>query len=165
MNGNKKGYTLIELIVVIAIIGLMVSISIPRFSDSLLSDTLKSSVRKITGIIQALRNDAIRDHKVYHLCFDLESNQYWIDTLPEKDDKKTYPIKKHLLPKGVYILDILFPDEEKGMTGEVIIRFNQKGYVQPALIHIASEDHREFTLVISPFLGNVRIIKGHEEFF
>jgi hypothetical protein len=45
------------------------------------------------------------------------------------------------------------------MRGEVGIHFDKKGYVQPSEIHLGSDDGREFTLVLSPFLREVEIIE------
>ena len=65
------------------------------------------------------------------------------------------------LAKGVRILDIRFKGEGKKMDGETGIRVNRKGYVQPSVIHLGSDDGREFTLVLSPFLGRVNILENY----
>ncbi len=62
------------------------------------------------------------------------------------------------------ILDIWLKGKGKKVAGEAAIRFNKKGYVQQSVIHLASEDGRQFTLVLSPFLGRVRILERYVEF-
>ncbi|MBW1806517.1 MAG: type II secretion system protein [Deltaproteobacteria bacterium] len=45
MLNSREGYTLIELIVVIVLIGLIMTLSLPRFQYSMLTDDLKGSTR------------------------------------------------------------------------------------------------------------------------
>ncbi|MBW1764013.1 MAG: prepilin-type N-terminal cleavage/methylation domain-containing protein [Deltaproteobacteria bacterium] len=165
MLRESKGYTLIELILVIILIGLMLTISIPRFRDTVLTDNLKSSTRRIVGMIKTLREDAMREQKAYTLQFDLDGNSYWIDSpsMTEEELEKAKN-KATTLPSGISILDIQFKEEGKKMVGNTGIRFNKKGYIQPSAIHLGSEDGREFTLVLSPFLGRVEIINNHVDF-
>ncbi|HDZ90866.1 MAG TPA: prepilin-type N-terminal cleavage/methylation domain-containing protein, partial [Deltaproteobacteria bacterium] len=61
MFRDKRGYTLIELIVVVLLIGLVLTLTAPRLRDSLLSDDLKSAARRLIGITNDLRNEAIRE--------------------------------------------------------------------------------------------------------
>jgi hypothetical protein len=49
----------------------------------------------------------------------------------------------------------------KQIDGEVAIRFSKKGYVDYTAIHLGAEDGREFTIVLSPFLGT---IKSYEKY-
>jgi len=74
---RNAGFTLIELIVVIALMGLMLFFSLPKFQNNpFLNDTKKSS-RWLIRKVQTLRESALRDQKRYTLHFDLDSGRVW----------------------------------------------------------------------------------------
>jgi prepilin-type N-terminal cleavage/methylation domain-containing protein len=165
MFQDTKGYTLIELTVVIILIGLLMTLVVPRFQYSLLTDDLKAATRRMVGTIREVRNDAIREQKTHYLHFDLESNRFWVDTLSMTEEERTMARgNATALPQTVRIQDVWIRGEGKKMTGEALIRFNKKGYLQQSLIHVGSVDGRQFTLVLRPFLGKVKVLEDYVEF-
>jgi general secretion pathway protein H len=152
---NNKGYTLIELSVVVFLIGLMLFIAAPRVRDAFLDDSLKSAARKITGAAKELRNDAVREQVDYVLHLDLSGNSFWTcsaDMTPEKREERRK--EAYRLRGGVKIADVYRIGHEKKSDGEATVRFFKRGYAQPYVIHLAKDD-RNYTLVINPFLSAV----------
>ena len=165
LSRDKKGYTFIELTVVVLLIGLMMAVTLPRFRYAVLTDNLKTATRRLVGTIKTLRNEAVREQKGFVLHFDLESNRFWHESSAMTEEERLISHEKaSSLPGGVRILDIWLKDKGKKVAGETAIRFNKKGYVQQSAIHLASEDGRQFTLVLSPFLGRVQILEKYVEF-
>jgi general secretion pathway protein H len=164
-NSKEGGYTFIELTVVIMLIGLTLALTLPRFRYSLLTDDLRSTVRHMVGTIRSLKNEAVREHKIYMLHFDLELNRFWIEsaeaTLEEQSEAHD---KAFQLPGGVRILDVWRKGTGKEVAGETAIRFTEKGYIEPSAIHIGAEDGRQFTLIVSPFLGSVKVLEKYVDF-
>ena len=104
---QEKGYTLIELAVVVVLIGLMLAISIPRIQYSLLTDNLKSTTRRIIGLVKGLRDEAIREQKVCLLCFDIESNELWVESdAPSEEERELARERAFRLPPDIRILDV-----------------------------------------------------------
>jgi prepilin-type N-terminal cleavage/methylation domain-containing protein len=162
---ETKGFTLIELTVVVVLIGLIMTLTIPRFRTGILTDDLKATTRKMVGMIRGLRDEAIREQNVYFLHFDLESNRFWIDSTGMSEEERARAAEKApTLPRGVRVLDIWLSSKGKKMMGQAAIRFSKKGYVQPSAIHLGAEDGREFTLVLNPFLGRVKVYDRYIEF-
>jgi len=158
LNQEIKGYTFIELTVVICLIGLILVLTVPKFRYAILTDDLRTTVRQMVGTIRSLRNEAIREHKRYLLHFDLESNRFWIESAGMPDEKQAEAYKKaSQLPQGVRILDIWRRGKGKKVAGETAICFNKKGYIEQTAIHLGAEDGRQFTLILSPFLGTIKI--------
>ncbi len=162
---SVKGFTLIELMVILIFIGIVLTLTIPRVQTGIVTDDLKSSTRKMIGLIRGLKDEAVREHKTCFLHFDLESDRYWIDSTVMSEEERARAAENAFpLPKGVHVLDVWFRDKGKQMVGRTAIRFSKKGYIQPSVIHLGSEDDRVFTLVLSPFLGKVEIHEKYIEF-
>ena len=154
---HNKGYTLIELTLVVFLVGVMLAISIPNFRHSLLTDGLKSVTRKIIGLVKGVRNEAIREQKTYLFNIDLELNRLWIESADmNEEEKELAKAKAFELPQDVSIMDVWRKGKGKKMDGEIAIPFNKKGYTEQTLLHLGAEDGREFTLSLSPFLGSIK---------
>ena len=140
-------------------------LSVPRLRYAMLTDDLRGTVRRMVGTVRTLRNEAIREQKVYALHFDLESNRLWADSADMTDEERIEAHQKAFqLPKGVRVLDVWRRGKGKEVAGEAVIRFTKKGYMEQSVIHLGAEDGRRFTLIFSPFLGRVKVLEEYIEF-
>ena len=56
---HSKGFTLIELIVVLVLLGIMFGFTVPKFQQAILSDSLDSTSLRLIGLVQDLRERAM----------------------------------------------------------------------------------------------------------
>ena len=161
---NDRGYTLIELSVVVLLIGMMLFFAVPRVRDNLLNDDLKAATRKIIGAATELRQDAVREQVDYLLRLDLAEPGFWTYRADMTAEKQA-EIRKQAVrfPEGIRIVDVRQPPEARKTEGEVVIRFFRKGYVSPTVIHLVKDD-RTFTLVFNPFLQAVSVYEKSVDF-
>ena len=79
VRGNKKGFTLAELLVVVAIVGILVAISIPVFTAQLSKATNQANLRaaKAAAIAAYLTDEDVtladKDGKIVYYEYDLDS--------------------------------------------------------------------------------------------
>ena len=107
MPRDKKGYTFIEITVVVLLIGLMMALTLPRFRYAVLTDNLKTATRRLVGMIKTIRNEAVREQQGFVLYFDLESNRFWPESSEMTEEERFISHEKaSSLPSGVRILDI-----------------------------------------------------------
>ena len=163
-TSNNRGFTLIELTVVVFLISLMLLIAVPRVRDTILSDDLKKTVTRLMNMTYDLRHESVRNHVDYILHFDLSTGticSYSVDMTPEAVSE----VKKRAwrLPDDVRIADIYYFDRQKISEGEVTIRFFKKGYIQPAVLHL-SWGERTFTLIFHPFLTTIETKDSYIEY-
>lgn len=164
IRSAEKGFTLIELGVVVFLIGLMLLIAVPRVRDTMLGGGLETVANHLTSKARELRSDAVRNQVDHVLHLDLDNNLIWTysaDMTPEaRNNMKKLAFK---LPGEVKILDIYFSEEKKITDGDTTIRFSRKNYTQPAVVHLAEKDRR-LTLVFEPFLNSVKTYDTYVDF-
>ena len=161
---QERGFSLIELTVVIVIIGLTMAITMPRFRSGLLSDHLKASTRRVAILITSLSKKAVREHKDYLLYFDFAENRYWTENSGLTEEGRLIAREQAVnLPENVRLLDIMKKGDEIRTTGEVSLMITKKGYLQPATIHLGSDQGRVFTIYLKTFAGKAEILDGYVE--
>ena len=78
---NETGFTLIEIILVLAIIGAVAGVVIPNLTMSIDSKT-STSIRNVTAQIRAAYDDAIFSGRLTRMIFDLKTGEYWVEQAP-----------------------------------------------------------------------------------
>ena len=75
---QQKGFTLIELIVVMGIMGILATIAVPTFQNYIRNQNLKTAARGITSDFFATREKALSENMTYCIHFDQANNGYCI---------------------------------------------------------------------------------------
>ena len=161
---RNSGFTLIELIVVVALLGLMLFFSLPRLQNNpFLNDTKKSS-RWLIGKIQTLKESAIRDQKGYTLHFDLDSGRVWeTHESMSPEDLENAALNSYALPDNIRIIDIEHPTKGKILYGQAKITFYKAGHTDKAIVHMQDGD-TDLSFLIEPFLSDVQFFEKYAGF-
>lgn len=136
--GNKKGFTLLELLVVLFIIGITVSVvavSVGRFHDKTL---FTEEARRIYLTTKHARETAILERREVAFRLNEETNTYWLDYAVSK------PSENHVVPKKFVI------------TGADIF-FSPKGNSSGGLIEIKNEKGQKYAIEVNQVLGTSSI--------
>ena len=78
MIEDKRGFTLLELMVVVAMIAIVATIAFPRLDPFLPKRRLKSAARLLSGTITMAYGESIAKNKIYRLYMDPSTDTYWI---------------------------------------------------------------------------------------
>jgi general secretion pathway protein H len=153
---NQKGFTLIELVVVIFLMGIFFLVAIPKFKD-ITEVNIKSASRRLTGTIRYLYNEAVFKKRIYKLVFDIDTGEYWVEAVEGNEfvaPSDSFLLRERL-PVGVSFKDITtersLGKTEKGR--EEFILFMPTGFVEPAVIHLEAENGIAYTLATKPYTG------------
>ncbi|MBC7385220.1 MAG: prepilin-type N-terminal cleavage/methylation domain-containing protein [Cryobacterium sp.] len=79
---NASGFSLIELLVVVALMGLIGTMAIPSISN-VFKISLGSTARDLATTVRYSYNAAMMTKKVHRLVFDLKENRYWVEVGPQ----------------------------------------------------------------------------------
>lgn len=161
---NCRAFTLVELIVVMALIGLTVSFAVPQIASFLYADQLKVSVRKLVGLIHRSSQLAQQQQVPYLLTYKRQERVFIVGpetTAAKIKDEIEKKENRMQLAEAVAVRDLWSWYGGPRSSEEVVIRFNKNGYVEPTVIHLRKDDGQEISVVLSPFLGKVRIVDGY----
>ena len=125
---NNKGFTIVELVVVLAILSIIMAISIPNFSAWLPRNRIKTSVRHIYNDMNLARSRAVKDNTVAVMIFNIPNDTYTIFLDTSKNwalDAGETIISTGGLEDDVDIYLTTFPSNTYG--------FNNRGMSQPPL--------------------------------
>ena len=154
-KNRVNGFTLVELLVVMLIVGLFSALISIRIEGSLSGGDLRLATRVIMGEINKLRGKAACTHKEHVLGLNVDENYlYSIQSIPQEGELSE-KIKK--LPSGVNLEDVVIFSEGKIQEGEAKIRFFANGCIDRSLIHLTNEKDEKYTLQINPITGQITV--------
>jgi prepilin-type N-terminal cleavage/methylation domain-containing protein len=162
---TESAFTLLELLVVCALISILLAIAVPTLRNSLLTDPLKTASRQIIGLVKEVREQAIREQAAYVIHFDFTENSIRVEKESEQglvDPEKVKEDTLHL-PEPVRFLDVWTTSEGKLDTGQPTLWVSKQGYMDQAIVHLGTDGDAVISLLFSPFLGTVRVTDGYME--
>ena len=156
-----NGFTLIELIVVMALIATMTAFAIPKIRSSLFTNQLRATARQFIGLVSETGQQARSQRQPVLLRFDRKEHSF--TTAPEskivKDATKNFSSIR--VGDSVHVVDITSAHGGKKDLGTLAIRFSKRGYVDKTVVHFRDDDGEELSIILSPFLGVTRIFEGY----
>ncbi len=159
---KNNGFTLLELIVVCALIGIMLVVSVPALRNTFVNDRLKSTSRKTIGLINNVRELAMREQQGYIVHFDRARESIWFEQNGETDKTKEIDDKKNLaFPVGVRISEIWTRAQGVFSHDVDTIWVSRKGYMDQLILHLSDDEDNVISLHFSPFL---EIVKVYDEY-
>lgn len=151
---KEKGFSLIELVIVLVIVGLSISLVTPSLSRFSQAVELKAATKKISGILRYYRSEAIQQGKVHQVLFDPNMREVRIQALElteEKVLKNKYPIPAGVQIKEVNIPAPQYPDDFP------VIEFYPNGGSNGGSILLDSQDRKGFRIRVHFLTGMVVI--------
>ncbi len=151
-DNDSSGFTLLELIVVAAIIGILLSLAAPPLS-TVLSDPLKQGTRKIVYFLQNARSTAAAEQSFCTISYNRDNRQLSSRLVPNKitaaKDSRVL-LQTLSLPESVKIdeIEVLHPVT----TDEFTIWIGPQGHTQPFAIHLSDADNSLISIHVEPIL-------------
>jgi len=163
---RADGFTLLEVVLVLLVIGVVLAVAFPRFRNIGGGD-VKLEARTLVGRIQGLYGEAAFTRRPHRLVLDLDEERYEAEVLdPESnsygpvDPTFMPPVQ---LPSGVDLKDVTTARAGKRSEGKAEIRFDPMGEAEYATIHLEAKGGDTLTLEINPLTGKVAVKEGYLE--
>ncbi len=71
-QGNEKGFTMIELLIVLVILGILAGLAVPSLSHLFSKDKLRASTTTVTSSLYVARMKAVNEAEPYGVQFDAD---------------------------------------------------------------------------------------------
>jgi prepilin-type N-terminal cleavage/methylation domain-containing protein len=161
---RRNGFTLIELVVVMALVGIMLFFTIPNFAH-LLTDDSRMASQWILLQVPKFRGQAASENQLYFLHVDMDNHRLWFSNSGMSDEEASQAMEQGFqLSDDIRILDVLYGEDEFANAGEAFICFYPKGYSDKAILHLEKKNGDRLSFVFEPFLNQVEMIDGYAGF-
>jgi prepilin-type N-terminal cleavage/methylation domain-containing protein len=161
----EAGFTFAELVIALALIGLVAMLVLPRLSVG--TNSLSAASRQLSGTIRTLFTTASATKRLYRLYLDLDQQSYWtMVVLPEgeRSPMASGLAQRIVLPSDIRLLDVVTPAQGKVSTTRATIQFTPGGRTERSTVHLADGDGNVLTLLLNPITGEVRVLDRYAEF-
>lgn len=162
---GRKGFTLIEMMVVLAILSVVTLLVIPRLPSADASH-LRGSARSLAATIRYLGENSVTARIPYRLRLNISDAGVAI-VRRTADGGEAPPddvfLNKKILTEGVAIESVQTPRLGKVYDGEILVDFGPAGLAEFISIHLRGTGGGQFTVTAFPGNGKVKVYEGYQE--
>jgi len=138
---NRSGFTFVELIVVLVILGVVTALVAPSVSRTIASARLRSAASDVRTSLARGRALAVAGAEERAVAFDLSRGGFGVDNEAVR-----------LLPDTIRLGAVL-PGEDRKEQGNVRVRFFPDGSGDEAEISVTTEDGGTLRVTVDPLTG------------
>lgn len=168
--GGAKGFTLIEIMVVVVIVAALFTFTIPSLSGVNENNRLRASVRELTNLMKYARTEAVFNARTTQVFLDTEQHEYWLDLRNPADNRrnsdklKTTMERRRELEKNVAFEAVNAVEKNILKSGTIAIDFYPDGTASPTLISLRNiKGETRYTLEVLKSTGLIEISKADLE--
>ncbi len=151
MKGKCPGFSLIELLIVIALIAIVSAIAVPQFQRYAANTDLKNAVREMTGDFSTAKQLAVANNLNYRIAIDVSGNSY---TLSRTDTAAVLWTKSLVsFGRGTTIYNTTIPGaavnfQSRGtvQAGGVVTLRNRLGSTAVITVNLTGRSYVQYTM-------------------
>jgi len=162
---NRRGFTLIEIAVVLVIISMVMLLVIPRLPSSD-QENLKISARTLASTIRYIQERAATSGTGYYLHLAPGTDTVGIFEIGAdgSGNKPSEPfLQKSPVKEGIIVTDVRIPRLGKVTEGALRIDVGIGGIRDFITIHLRSTGGKFWTVMAFPSGGKVKVYEGYHE--
>lgn len=157
-RGPSAGFTLIEMLVVVLVIGIGMALVLPNLDRLTPRHRLRSSAREIASTMELARHMAITKVATYGIRYEVEPpGGFTVPSyrllLPADEAGDREALSRRRLPDGVFIRAVVLPGGEELSTGEAVIDFGSSGNDGAHVVILENEEGDVLSIKFQPLVG------------
>lgn len=165
ISSNRSGFTLLELLVVLVILGTVTALVLPRVASFGDQDS-RLSARNTATLLRYLGERSISSRTIYRLTIDLDQQTMQVEQkngLGEYLRPEDPFLSRNPLQGKARLTDIRTGRNGTVSNGKVSVIYGTAGLSEPLLVHIDLPGKDGFTVQALPVNGSVRVAEGRLE--
>ena len=170
----KQGFTLLELLVVMVIIGFVSALVGPKLAGHGSNLNLATASKKISACLRYARSHAASEKRRYVATFDFNKNRLTIKIPQEKseaqsgdfsdENAESAPVfKPYDIPEGVKLEKAYSRDDEEVDSDIFEILFFPSGGSSGGLVVLTNDREKKETIYVDLFTGSVQLGRPEKE--
>jgi len=180
---RERGFTFVELMVVIALASIAVLVTILRLDGMTAKTRLSAAARKIASKVEWVRGQSAAKARDLQIEFDLDNARYRVVIPPrpglhrKASDKEEWgALRWNYLPEEIRFTDIQFAvtgssraQTDIATSGIRTVEFSPNGSSPSFMVHIkstsiASARRNEYSIEVNGFTGTASAMLGNKQF-
>jgi len=165
VSKGRSGFTLIEIAVVLAIIGMVLVLVLPRLPSSE-KENLKVSARTLASTLRYLQDRAATGRTTYYLRLEPGTDSVKVlEAAADGGEKEPVDplLQKRPVKEGIIVADVIIPRLGKVIDGKLRLEVGNGGLRDFVVIHLRSPEDKFWTVMAFPASGKVKIYDGYQE--
>jgi len=143
MHSRQRGFTLIELMLVLVVLGLVYGLVFFRLDHILTRYRLRGAARDVLATMQLARSQAVSQQRPFRVIFDMDGRAFWL----QREDGP--PAAKRPLPEGVRIERVTTAGRSRS-SGRAAVEYTPVGGAASVRVDVVSDDGRKISIRVDP---------------
>lgn len=157
---RRRAFTLLELIVVLALIGILAGVIVPRMGSSISRRELDAAASRFAQTARTVRALAVSKGELCALAINLDEGHYSVAVADAQGTRSGWRplqmswLKAQRWPRSVTVASYRTPEGRRLATGTQYLKFNPDGTSSGVALQLAA-DGATRAIVVQPYSGRV----------
>lgn len=173
---RRDGFTLVELVAVVVIVGLIAMVTVTRLDFLVPKYRLRGAARDVGSVLGLGKAHAAANGKDVYFEVDLSQNRFWLlapfpkleaadegRLLVEARPLEYQPIFDRTLPDGIQITDVILGERDTRNTGLARVRLSALGASSHVIVNLRNDEGKELSVKMNGFTGLISYAEGRLE--
>jgi prepilin-type N-terminal cleavage/methylation domain-containing protein len=157
ISQKNKGFTLVELLIVILIIGMFITFASANWSG-IPKKGKDALLERLSINISAIREEAVSDYENKVVEFDIGDNKMRVGSL---DVKNTFLASGEFEMSEEYRMKDVVVNGQPCTNGKCYMTLRSDGTVDRVILHLEGQEEDEYSVLVNPLTAEVKGENGY----